>query len=379
MRARSATITVTIALLTGMLTVARTPDLRAQSSSDNCAPDATLARSFDSGASWRLCGDIDPLRGLVLSDVRYRAPGDSERDVLASLGLAQLIVDQRGSGQGRAEIGSRLQGNDGLGGDALLPVSDCQGEAIALNDVADALCSDSRLQPMLAKYAETPEITGSRWRLYSEAQRGFARWRIGFDLFEDGRIAPFLLLLEHPALERHEGLALLASWRIVPRLDGELANTLEQFDFPLDTTGSNQRPQRVQHFDTESLAFITREHFSGWRIVGSHGSYYLDPAGSGFDWSGREDNWAGSDLAVTVARDCERLAMHDSGCGDGGATGQSLDTWLDGESLAGQALALWHQQSRVLPGDGVVSVQDYPLGFTLLPFDWTTSSPFEKQ
>ena len=59
--------------------------------------------------------------------------------------------------------------------------------------------------------------------------------------------------------------------------------------------------------------------------------------------------------------------------------GRNLDDFVNDESLTDSRAVIWFNQSRIL--DPVVEdwpvIRDVQLGFTLLPFDWTASSPFE--
>jgi len=104
--------------------------------------------------------------------------------------------------------------------------------------------------------------------------------------------------------------------------------------------------------------------------------YYLDPQSSGFDFVSRQDNWASFDLSVTRAEPCERFASNNTSvivdCGN------SLDQFVNGESITGEDTVVWFSLARQL----LPKAEDYPVistreaSFKLIPFDWSASTPF---
>jgi len=161
----------------------------------------------------------------------------------------------------------------------------------------------------------------------------------------------------------------------------------------------------------ESFRQVNRERFRGWRIsdVSSGAGYYLDPLDSAQSWTDRTRDWSRFDLALTRANACERLAdanpgtltspghSHDMTTGATDASGAagtidatdtdtaadgcgtSLDEFVNGESLNDAPEVIWFSRTR----NWLPRPEDRPfissvrIGMELLPFDWTTSSPFE--
>ena len=124
------------------------------------------------------------------------------------------------------------------------------------------------------------------------------------------------------------------------------------------------------------------ESFRGWRIKDVDGrGYYLDPQTSGYQFSDNKNNWAQFDFALTAFNACEQHSRIDSLVIDRDPTEciGSLDSYVNGETLAETKPVIWYSISRVHRP----SAEDYPIissmisDFELIPFDWTPTSPFE--
>jgi len=130
----------------------------------------------------------------------------------------------------------------------------------------------------------------------------------------------------------------------------------------------------------EMFSRINRESFRSWRMLDETGAgYLLDPANSGYSYTSSNIPWAQFAIAITSNNAYEQYASHNrSNTGDADCR-DSLDDFVNSESIENAKPVLWYSQSRLLDP----SVEDWPviseisLGFDLLPFDWTATSPFE--
>lgn len=404
---------------------------RAQPADTECGSSGSLAHTFDSGASWSACAHIDPLAGLTLRDVRYRAPGDRERSVLTSIGLGQLLMHWHDENLPELRMGGQTDTTRGLGGSAAVALTDdtCNGtlasvssppdrpdntSANAANDTAanSFVCTRERPTGLLARHVGRPAIQGEAWEVFAVARQGLLTWRLGMTFGEDGRLEPSIELSGHS--ERESGATLLATWRMAFTLDGDADDRFEEFEFRLDETLGNRRPMSTRPLLVESFRQVNRERFRGWRIsdLSSRAGYYLDPLDSSQSWTDQTRDWARFDLAVTRANACERLAdanpgtltspgdSHDMTTGAPDASGAAgtidatdndaatatadcgttLDEFVNGESLNDAPEVIWFSRTR----NWLPRPEDQPfissvrIAMELLPFDWTTSSPFEE-
>lgn len=364
---------------------------------DACADGVRLEHSFDSGASWSLCAGVDERVGLEVRDLRYRAPGDRERPVLASLHLGQLLMHWHDEPSAERRIAGTTRETQGLGGSASLALTTetCAGERHVADSsaagtsggsAATPLCTRERASGLLAKYAGRRAVQGEAWELFAVARQGLLTWRQAMTLGEDGTIDPTLTLSGHGVRAVDDALTpatILATWRIAFALDSDAADTVEEYDFKLDPDLGNRRPMTERLLPVEVFRTVESERFRGWRISdsASGAGYYLDPLDSAQRWTTPGDDWARFDLAMTRARDCERLADgnpvvdKDSRCGTG------LDDYVDAESLVDVNPVLWFSRTK----NWIPRPEDRPflssvrIGMTLMPFDWTAESPFEVQ
>jgi len=410
------------------------PAPRAQPADTECSLSGSLAHTFDSGTSWSACAHIDPLAGLVLRDVHYRAPGDRERSVLTSIGLGQLLMHWHDENLPELRIGGQTDTTRGLGGSAAVALTDdtCNGTLTSVWTLAGSsdststasaddtaansfVCARERPTGLLARHVGRPAIQGEAWEVFAVARQGLLTWRLGMSFGEDGRLEPSVELSGHN--ERESGATLLATWRMAFALDGDADDWLEEFEFRLDETLGNRRPMSARPLLVESFRQVNRERFRGWRIsdLSSGAGYYLDPLDSAQSWTDRSRDWARFDLAVTRANACERLAdanpgtltspgdSHDMTTGAPDASGAAgtidatntdtaaaaaaaaadcgtnLDEFVNGESLNDAPEIIWFSRTR----NWLPRPEDQPfissvrIAMELLPFDWTTSSPFE--
>lgn len=348
---------------------------------DHCENGISLTHGFDSGAAWSACAVLDNLHGLELRHLRYRAPGDIERTVIDSLHTAQILMHYHNATDPVAQIGVAIRGDSGMGATSALRYNSetCSGEVLPIQSYASVLCATEVETGVMAKYSQRPALHGARWQIESVSQRGSLVWSTSVSLHEHGVITPEIKLSGIGSVVDADNhlipATIVSSWRTVFALDGESNDRVEEFDFALRTELDNRRPMQVSSLTTETLRKVDRKAFRGWRVRDSDSGkgYYLDPANSGYAYTSRTLNWAQFDVAFTRSKNCEQHAVHNSQ-----SCGRSLDEFVNGESLDG-SVTMWHQQSRVWQPrrEDMPAITAVSLNFDLLPFDWTSQSPFD--
>ena len=387
------------ALLTAVLAtvLAAFMSLTAHADTGDCGDATLIEHTFSSGASWSLCASVDERHALDITALHYRAPGDSLRSVLHKLHAAQILMHYHDEANARAQIGS-------VGDGRLLVMTEQQCDGTLLLDSGNGahVCSRVEDNRVLAKFAQRPSLQSQRWNLSSALQRESLVWTVSVSLTEDGQIQPAVTLSGRAreavassnfasTLANGEGqltrATVLSTWRMVFNLDDGDYDAVQQFDFVLNESSGNRRPMQITEMQTESFAMVARDQFRGWRMLDNIGTgYYLDPSNSGFRYTGGGYNWAHFDIGLSRYQACEHYAsgnaLHDgtgTSTANEGTCGDSLDDFVDGESLHGAHPVLWFSQSRTFnPGDDDWPViSNFHQSFTLLPFDWNSASPFE--
>ena len=324
-----------------------------------CVAGRAFERHFDSGALWSGCARLDPVHGLELAALAYRAPGDASRPVLAALHPASILVQRAGEPVPSERLGPERR---------VLAESaaTCAGEILAVAPRGGDVCVRRTATGLLAKYGDLRGVHGATWWFESALPGdGGEIWQSRVGLGEDGRIDVELALSGAVGTE----LVARAAWRVAFALDTPAADVVEELDFALGPR--SRRPMRVTRLGVESFRRSAPERFRAWRALdpATGAGYLLDPAAGVAAPSGFGANWTGFELAVTAADAAERHAF----------APPTLDGHVDGESLEGRDPVLWHAVARTVRP----SAEDRPalgaraLAFALTPFDWTARSPFE--
>lgn len=362
-----------------------------------CADGTALQHTFDSGASWSLCAHVSGVNALHISQAFFRAPGDLNRSVLAEAQLSQILLHYHDSPVEEPQIVSPSTNSAADSQIVILNDRSCDGQVLGTTRHPNSLCQRIKRNGILAKFNQRPSVQTESWELSSAITRETLIWNVSWTFTEDGQIRPRLSLSgrasrsssneQHAQQTRTDippmtRAAIVSTWRLVPALDTDAPDTLEQFDFPLDIDAGNRRPMQITPLRKESFLAMNRENFRGWRIIDDSGAgYYLDPANNGFNYTSARFNWANYTLALTRKNSCELYALGNAASTADTQCGTNLDDFVDDESLAGAELVVWFNQTRHIdPGiEDWPVIRDVQLGFDLLPFDWTTTSPFELE
>jgi len=363
----------------------------------DCGQGVALQHTFGSGASWSLCAEASGVNGLQVFKTFYRAPGDLQRSVLAEAQLSQILLHYHDSSFEEPQLAPPQPSTDSATGSEIVALTDlnCDGQILGTALQPNSICERIISNGILAMYDQRPSIRTEAWELSSTITRETLTWNIAWTFTEDGQVRPRLSLsgrssrrnsneqfaqqtrADIPAMTR---ASILSTWRLVPALDTDAPDSVEQFDFPLDVASGNIRPMQITPLVREALQTMNRENFRGWRIVDESGAgYYLDPSNNGFSYTSSTHNWANYALAITREKGCERYALGNNANSPDGECGTNLDDFVNDESLTGASIVLWFNQTRHLdPGiEDWPVLRDIQIGFELLPFDWTATSPFE--
>jgi Cu2+-containing amine oxidase len=380
-----------------LLIVASTPPSNVHAQEADCGQGVALQHSFSSGASWSLCANVSGLNGLQVSRAFFRAPGDLNRSVLAEAQLSQILLHYHDNTVEDPQIVPATPLIDSVAGSETVTLTDenCDGQVLSTTLEPNSICQRIENNGILAKFDQRPSIQTQSWELSSTITRETLTCNISWTFTEDGQIRPRLSLsgrssrrnsndqyaqqarTDIPAMTR---ATILSTWRLVPALDTDAPDTVEQFDYPLEIASGNRRPMQITPLLRESFQSMNRENFRGWRIIDESGAgYYLDPANNGFSYTSTTHNWANYAIAITREKDCERYAVGNPTASFDAVCGTDLDDFVNDESQAGAGVVVWFNQTRHLdPGvEDWPVIRDVQLGFDLLPFDWTATSPFE--
>lgn len=363
----------------------------------DCSPGIAIQHTFASGAAWSICADVGNVQGLSIANAFYRAPGDLNRSVLAQASLSQILLHYHDRNEAEPQIKPSNSTTDVSNGSELVILNDqnCNAQILGTSVHPNTICERIISNGILAKFDQRDSVQTESWELASTISRETLSWNIAWTLTEDGQIRPRLSLsgrasrrnndnryaqqtrLDIPAMTR---ASILATWRLVPALDTDAQDSVEQFDYPLEVASGNRRPMQITPINRESFLSMNRENFRGWRILDSSGAgYYLDPANNGYSYTSAAHNWANFTLAVTREQRCEQYAVGNPDVFENTVCGTSLDDFVNEENLTDSNIVVWYNQTRHL--DPTVEdwpiIRDVQLGFDLLPFDWTATSPFE--
>ncbi len=350
-----------------------------------------LSHRYPSGARWSVCANIDPDVGLRLTELTYQTPNGAPRRTFSDLHLAGLLEHYHNEVVERSIISEAGFGTTRV---TSLTASTCPGELVSLGDSQNTLCQLSYPDKILAKFDNASVVQNENWELITTISDGDDVWEVIVTFGEEGSITPTVnrsgvvhrftndarlgsLALWNAGDPYAVNTTLLATWRMVPAFTSPASShRVEQLDFALRPDLGNRRPMRSEILATETFRRINRDQFRRWRVYGSDGAgYAFDVQNNGFQFRSRRYNFALFDFAITAFNECEIINLRADPVDN---CGNSLDDFINGESLDNRAPVLWFSQSMPI----IIGAEDQPLmqtrslSFTLTPFDWTQVSPF---
>lgn len=362
----------------------------------NAAP---FTYEFESGASWNLCWHIDDQAGLTLTNVHYKPPGEPSTQLLESASLAQILFKYDEDIQAEHLLSSNGLGNTNH---RAPNNSNCPGGSQEQNDNEQGICTRIRDLNTMTTVRRTESLRRRELSLHAFSNIGAQTFEQVWRLSEDGEITPSVRMsgeLDRFTLKQQYGSVvradspyasnanMLFTWRLNFSIGGTPNNDIvEQIDFIPTKTTVVRRSINTTVLDRESSHQVQRDQFRGWLVRDTDMSaapngttrmgYYLDPQTAGFDYVSRENNWSSYDLSLTADKPCEQLASNNAqsnmGCEN------SLDDYLNNESLVNQSPVLWFSLARqfIPKTEDIPAITTRDVSFKIIPFDWSAATPF---
>lgn len=352
--------------------------------SEPCAAANTISKTFPSGTTWKMCAEMRPEEGLVLSQVYYAAPNKSARRVLGEASLSQIetLFDT-------ATSPSYLVTQQGLGKNVqILAATDCPNGNIKAMAQTKTLCRNTQEYGYQYKY-ET-QRQGSFFELnthYNLAPQSYTvRWRF----YENGIIEPALGLsgqLSKSASNTLENFTLHAGWRL---------------DFDLGMTGNDDQILEVTSTPTEdrlkktvSITIVGRENAQLedpelkrlWMIRDGTTPYEgvsvpaYDIIPNNYNSSRinlLNEPWLRRDIYFSKYNACERYAA-DNRLSDCPAKNNHLVRYISNkEMIDGADSVVWYKQTyhHSVRSDDTLRLGTVWNSFQLVPRDWHSQNQF---
>ncbi|MGB1309846.1 MAG: hypothetical protein ACPG47_01480 [Leucothrix sp.] len=368
--------------------------VQARPGNPSCPSGQTIQSTLNSGASWSMCWEARDKEGIVLSDVRYQAPGQSSRRVMGEMSLSQI---QRNYDDG-SPVRFLVTGI-GLGGDNFVNLtnSECSGGQLRYSAGKPVLCERKKSAGFIYKYGTNTAVSGVDLSLLSASQMGDANYTVEWLFKENGTIQPRVGLsgrLDKTSSDSNFGWPIQQNGQVAV---GFVDNYFWRMDFDLGNSSSNdvveqitsslnadrtRRSKSIQTITTETGRNFSPEVKRFWRVRdGSETngfapiSYELVMLNYDHQTTGPNNEvWMTKDIYHTKYNACERFGADNStvnGCGWG------VNSYTNGESINAGDVVLWNRMSyHHLPRDE----DDNVIGmrwnsFKLLPRDWHAVNP----
>lgn len=361
----------------------------AQHCTDAYSIDETLA----SGARWDMCWTQDDNHGIRYHHIYYTPKNGTRRMVLMDAAIAQIHVPYDDNGARYHDVSDY-----GLGAGYLrsLTASECPGGTLRQYGTKNAVCT--QVQKKGAAYRSSTNVDEANvLKVFSISKVGAYVYIPQWLFYDDGRMEPSMLATG--ALQRLNNSSPQHGWL----LDGSrigvshMHNYFWRLDFDLNGTATNDVVKEINYnssggkrtrvmttFTSEAARSLSpskmrswmisdgsqrnaKNHLMGYEIrLSEAGHREVGPANEAFTYN---------DFYVTRANSCEQIASHNSrinsGCAD------SLDRFVNGQSLSGQDLITWVGISFY----HIPRSEDYPKmdahsnHFEIIPRDWHAKNP----
>ena len=366
----------------------------ARPSNPSCPTGQTIQSTLSSGSSWSMCWEAREKEGVVLSDIKYQAPGQSSRRVMGEMSLAQI---QRNYDDGSPV--RFLVTASGLGGDNFISLtqSECGSGQLLYSAGKPVMCQSKKDAGFIYKNGTQAAVSGVDLSLLSASQMGNYSYTVEWIFKENGTIQPKVGLsgsLDQTGTDANFGWPIQQNGEVGV---GFVDNYFWRMDFDLGASGNNDVIEQITSTlsadrtkRSKSIATITTEagrNFSPevkrfWRVRdGSETngfapiSYELVMLNYDHQTVGsNNESWMNRDIYLTKYNACERFAADNSvanGCGWG------VNSYTNGVGINSGDVVLWNRMSyHHLPRDE----DDNVIGmrwnsFKLLPRDWHAVNP----
>lgn len=341
-----------------------------------------------------MCWEARNEEGIVLSDVRYQAPGQAQRRVLGEISLSQI---QRNYDDGTAS--EYLVTGIGLGGDNFISItnSECSGGQLHYYSGKPVLCQSQKDAGMIYKYGSNVARTGQSLSLISASQLGSYNYTQEWVFHENGTIEPKIGLSGN--LNRYSYDPNFA-WPVAQDGNGGIGfvdNYFWRMDFDLGSSHSNDiieqitstlsvdrttRSKAIETISSEAARSFSPEVKRFWRVRDASETNGVSPISYelvllNYDHQSTGANgedWLSSDVFFTQYNACERFAVDNdtsTGCA------WHVKAFNNSQNLNSSDVVVWNRLSyHHLPrdeDDNVISMRWN--GFKLLPRDWHATNP----
>lgn len=358
-----------------------------------CPAANRIDAKLPSGTRWQLCWHNDRTTGPVYTDVVYTPNLGKATHVLASASLAEVAVPYD-SGQPRfydvSEIGF---GDLDLG--TLLPLTakTCAGGQLHSYQGVPVVCT--RTEPHELVYengAQKSVLEGNDLVVYSISEIGWYDYIVEYRFSDDGTItpqagatgslSPYQFTDQGSGWPTGVGSSRFSEdhshnifWRLDFDVNGQTANSVEQYDFTGDGTGA--RTTRKTAVTKEAALDYAPMRF--WRVVnpkalntdGHAMSWQVDsPMSDSYRGPSPEEDFTHHDLYVTQYNACEVLAANQTTAG----CATSVDRYVSGQKLTDPVMWVSVDFHHVPRDEDQDPMPTHWQGFHIMPRDVTATS-----
>lgn len=360
----------------------------------SCPTGQTIQSTLSAGAKWKLCWQARAEEGIVLTNIRYQAPGQSERRVLGEMSLSQIQRNyDDGSPTQYVVTDSGLGGNNFIG----LTSNDCVSGTLKSVSGKNVLCQNTQDAGIIFKNGNQQAVSGKVLSLTSASQVGNHSYIQEWLFHENGTIQPRIGIsgmLDKIGSDARYGWPIQADGTVGI---GFVDNYFWRLDFDLGSNNGNDAVMQVANslsvnretreksltvIPTESSRNFSPEVKRTWLVRdGSETngfapiSYELVLLNYAQQAVGQNaEPWLSRDVFFTQYKACERFAVSNptsNGCG------ADVSQFVSGDNLNTADVVAWNRLSyHHLPRDE----DDNLIGtrwseFKLLPRDWHARNP----
>lgn len=370
-------------LMIGLALATMQTALAAPEPTQDCPSANIITKTFGSGALWKMCAEMRPAEGLVLSQVYYAAPNKTPRRILGEASLSQLeiltdtittpsyVVTQQGLGKNSISLNS----------------TDCpQGNLKRLS--SNTLCRST--QEYGYQYKFDNQRQGSFFELVTSYNLTPHTYSLRWRFYENGIIEPALGIsgqLTKAADKSLENFTAHAGWR----LDFDLGATGSDDEvLQVTSTPSEDRLTKVVSIGSQTKEFGASENPEIKRLwVIRDGNTPLEGIGipsydlvpNNYNYSRinpLNEPWLKKDIYVSRYNACERYAT-DNRLSDCPARNNSLAQYVSNTEIIGSAdSVIWYRQTyhHLARSDDNGKLGTIWSSFQLVPRDWHSQNQF---
>ena len=375
-----------------------------------CSAAYQIEQKLSSGTTWRMCWRFESRSGVILDDISYQPPGESQPiKVLNSAKLAQIDVPYD---DGSVEYNDVTDYNFGNGLLNLTP-AECPGGTIKSVKVAEpfysesqnvkGLCATTRSRGhayhLLSDTNKTYQAQGKDLLLYTVNKVGWYEYITEWRFQDDGTMSMNAGATGSLSPDDYDagdgrgwplgkGAKAYATshshnvfWRLDFGLDGSSKTKVEQYDSKVSAPVNGQQAPT----NKTTLTKVTKElagdakDMRWWRVVSTAGKNKDDHPRSYEIVQGPTAKYPGHgftkhDVYFTEYNKCEQYASGNPlNCGAG--HGKSVDTWVNGQTLTHPIVWVNVGFHHIARDEDQQPMPVHWQGFSIAPRDVTAMNP----